>query len=121
MTTSKTYQQGDIVLVPFPFTDQTTTKQRTALVVSSNWYNQLRTDCIMAQITSTIHVKPDRDEVKIEGQEAMDAGLLHDSTIKVGNMFTIERADIKKSLGRLPRGIYKKVMDTINLVFFGKI
>ena len=34
------YKFGDIVLVPFPFTDQTTTKRRPAVIVSSNGYNQ---------------------------------------------------------------------------------
>jgi mRNA interferase MazF len=34
------YKFGDIVLVPFPFTDQTTTKKRPAIIVSSNAYNQ---------------------------------------------------------------------------------
>jgi mRNA interferase MazF len=30
------YKFGDIVLVPFPFTDQTTAKKRPAVIVSSN-------------------------------------------------------------------------------------
>jgi hypothetical protein len=34
------YKFGDIVLVPFPFTDQTTFKKRPAVIVSSNAYNQ---------------------------------------------------------------------------------
>jgi mRNA interferase MazF len=29
---------GDIVLVPFPFTDQTTNKRRPSVIVSSNTY-----------------------------------------------------------------------------------
>lgn len=91
MTTSKNYYQGEIVLVQFPFTDQNSTKKRPALVVSSNWYNQTRTIRILTQITSTIHAKQERDEVLIEGKEATKSGLLKNSTIKVGNMFTIDR------------------------------
>jgi mRNA interferase MazF len=33
---------GDVVLVPFPFTDQTATKKRPAVVVSSIAYNRKR-------------------------------------------------------------------------------
>ena len=32
------FEFGDIVLVPFPFTEQTTTKKRPAVVVSSSEY-----------------------------------------------------------------------------------
>jgi mRNA interferase MazF len=32
------YHFGDVIVVPFPFTDQTTTKKRPAVVVSSEVY-----------------------------------------------------------------------------------
>lgn len=40
------YNFGDVVLVPFPFTDQSTTKKRPAVVISSDDYQQQRLDLI---------------------------------------------------------------------------
>ena len=45
-------RRGDIVLVPFPFTDLSTTKQRPAVVLSSERYHQVTGDCLVAAITS---------------------------------------------------------------------
>ena len=44
------YKQGDIVIVPFPFTDLTTLKVRPAIIVSNNLVNNSN-DIILAQIT----------------------------------------------------------------------
>jgi len=30
------YKRGDVILVPFPFSDQTTIKKRPAVIISSN-------------------------------------------------------------------------------------
>ena len=46
------YSFGDIVLVPFPFTDQSTTKRRPAVVISTGRYHAERPDLIIIAITS---------------------------------------------------------------------
>ncbi len=46
------FEFGDAVLVPFPFTDQSATKQRPAAVVSSEAYHRERPDVILMAITS---------------------------------------------------------------------
>jgi len=47
-----TYKRGDIVLVPFPFSNQTTTKKRPAVVISSSLYNEISQDIIIMAVTS---------------------------------------------------------------------
>ena len=46
------YNYGDIVLVPFPFTDQSAVKKRPAVIVSSDTYNSKRPDIIIMAVTS---------------------------------------------------------------------
>ncbi len=46
------FEFGDIILVPFPFTDQSATKKRPAVVISSAIYNTERPDLIIMAVTS---------------------------------------------------------------------
>jgi len=48
------FQRGDVVLVPFPFSDLSTTKVRPAVVVSGSLYHATEPDLILAAITSKI-------------------------------------------------------------------
>jgi len=45
---------GDLVLVPFPFTDQSGAKKRPAVIVSSHSYNASRRDIVIMAITSQV-------------------------------------------------------------------
>ncbi len=49
------YKFGDIILVKFPFTDQSSAKKRPAVIISSTAYNQNRPDIIIMAITSQSH------------------------------------------------------------------
>ena len=46
------FEFGDVVLVRFPFTDQSATKQRPAVVISSEAYHRARPDLVIMAITS---------------------------------------------------------------------
>ena len=46
------FQRGDVVLVPFPFSDLSTVKVRPAVVVSSPLYHATEPDVLLAAITS---------------------------------------------------------------------
>ncbi len=48
------HQRGDVVLIPFPFTDLTTTKTRPAVVVSSQLYHQVRSELLLVYVSSQV-------------------------------------------------------------------
>jgi mRNA interferase MazF len=75
-----TYEFSDVILVPFPFTDQTTTKKRPAVVVSSEKYNSGRPDLIIMAITSRMHQMDKLGEKLVADRQG--AGLLKPSVFK---------------------------------------
>lgn len=74
------FEFGDVVLVPFPFTDQTTSKKRPAVVVSSSDYQLHRSDLVLMAVTSQLRPSPFYGELVI--QEWANAGLVKPSVIK---------------------------------------
>lgn len=107
------YNFGEVVLMPFPFTDQTGTKKRPAVIVSSNAYNLSRNDLVLMAITSQVRkpLKPDEIEI-IEWQKA---GLLKQSVIKPV-FTTIEKNLVIRKLGDLEdadKESLRKILQTI--------
>jgi mRNA interferase MazF len=93
-----TYAFGDVILVPFPFTDQTTTKRRPAVVIASSGYNRARADLILLAVTSQVRASlPFGDALLADWQSA---GLVKPSVLK-SLVTRIEQGLVTKRLGRL--------------------
>lgn len=92
------YKFGDVILVPFPFTDQSTSKKRPSVIVSSNSYNQKRPDVVIMAVTSQIYSSGYFGDIRI--QKWQQAGLLKASVIKP-ILATVEKGLIIKKLGCL--------------------
>jgi mRNA-degrading endonuclease toxin of MazEF toxin-antitoxin module len=88
-------EPGNVVLVPFPFTDQTTAKQRPAVVLSSHTYNTAHRDLILAPITGRFSGS---DEVVLTDWQK--AGLAKASAVKP-LLASFEATLIRRKLGRL--------------------
>ncbi len=80
MPSTTSFEFGDIVLVPFPFTDQRATKKRPAVVVSPAAYNSDRADVIVMAITS--QSRPTRAAGEAAVRHWRRAGLLKPSVFK---------------------------------------
>lgn len=96
------YNQSDVVLVPFPFTNLQTTKRRPAVIISANWFNHTHSDCVVVAITSKIPSQLSRDELQLSDSDLKAAGLPKKSIVKTGKIVTIEQRLIVKTIGKLP-------------------
>ena len=92
------FEFGDVVLVPFPFTSQTASKKRPAVVVSSRLYNSAKPDVMLMAITSQLRASPEVGEVFLSGWQ--EAGLLKSSSVKPV-IATLEQALVIRRLGAL--------------------
>jgi mRNA-degrading endonuclease toxin of MazEF toxin-antitoxin module len=88
---------GDIVLVPFPFTDQTASKKRPAVVVSSDTLHRESIDLVVMAITTQPRAA---SSLEVGLTQWRGAGLLRPSVIKPV-LATIERSLVLKKLGSL--------------------
>jgi mRNA interferase MazF len=89
---------GEVVLVPFPFTNQSGSKKRPAVVVSSNDYNANRRDLIIMAITSQVRTPPGFGEAGVADWQT--AGLIKPSVLKPV-FTTIEQTLVVRTMGTL--------------------
>jgi mRNA interferase MazF len=92
------YEFGDVVLVPFPFTNQSASKRRPAVVVSNRAYNLAKPDIVLMAITSQLRPSPGIGEAWIAHWQA--AGLLKPSAVKPV-FVTLEQSLVIRRLGVL--------------------
>ena len=76
------FVKGDVVVVPFPFSDLTQAKRRPALVVSVLEGD----DLMLCQVTSQF-VK-DSYAISIEGKDFEEGGLKQKSNVRPNRLFT---------------------------------
>ncbi len=106
------YSLGDVVLVPFPFTDQSAAKRRPAVVVSSSALHAQGRDLIIMAVTTQL--RPD-STLEVDIVQWQQAGLLAPSVVKPV-MASIERILVVKRLGKLTSGDAEKLRQAIGRI-----
>lgn len=81
------HSQGDIVLIPIPFSDLISQKRRPVLILSNNKYNQRYQDIIVAAITS--NVTDGEYQVIIKNDRMAEGNLKVTSAVRVDKIYTL--------------------------------
>jgi mRNA interferase MazF len=104
--------QGDIILLPYPFTDIQNSKQRPAVVLSANTINKPL--FIVAKITSTIY--DDRFSFLLTNNLVTQA-LPKISEIRTNELFTAHHSIITKKFGALRPPVLQELLRIVKSNF----
>ena len=102
---------GDVVLVPFPYTNLESAKKRPALVAGLAEFG----DVILCQITSRPFSSS--NAVAIEAGDISGVGLTRNSFARPDKLFTADPAIALRKLGRLDANLTQRVRAKIVTIF----
>ncbi len=106
------YNTGEIVLIPIPFTDLSSSKKRPCIVISGNDYNRLTEDLIVMAITSKLSNK--KYTVGIGNNDMLNGALPAISQIRVDKIYTISQNIVKRRLGLVNIEVIDKTISVFN-------
>lgn len=95
--------KGDVVVLPFPFSDLKSSKKRPALVIS----NPLKEDVLLAQITSQASL--DEFSVSLTKNDFLEGFLPVESFVKVYRLFSADLKIILYKAGSLRKNKIKEI------------
>lgn len=102
-----TLEPGNIVLIPFPFSDLSSTKKRPVLVLTAP---DRHSDFIAAGITS---VEQKTGAVALETAHLLRGRLPKKSWIRTDKLFTLSSEIVVKNFGAIRPDAFKQVMQAI--------
>jgi mRNA interferase MazF len=101
------FARGDVVVIPFPFTNLSEQKARPALVLA----DLAGPDLILCQITT----KPGRDRyaVAVDRADFSDGSLKYPSSIRANQIFTLEKTLVRDRVGCLKKEKTEEVVRVV--------
>ena len=93
------FESGEIVLVPFPFTNLSQSKRRPVLVLSNSSHNIVSEDFVCCGITSNLNNK--NYSILLESSDLEEGTIPKKSRIKFDKIFTLEKSLVVKRLGKI--------------------
>ncbi len=104
-------EQRDLLLVPFPFSDQTGTKVRPVVVMSNDNFNNNSEDLLVIGVTS--HISKGKYNLILTNNFLEQGKLNNPCIIKVENILKIDNSLVIKKIGRIKEELFEKIVQTL--------
>ena len=100
-------EQGDIVLIPVPFTDLSLHKKRPVVIISSDDYNRTGLDVIVVAMTSRPAVQP--YGFQISSADLVQGALNRPGTVRVDKIYALAASIIEKKFGNVSPSVVERI------------
>lgn len=112
------FKPGDVVLIPFPFSDLSQFKPRPALILGNEKVCKELPDIILCQITSRKlrYTNPGIGDVPLN--QWKEAGLLLPSTVRLVKLATLSKEKVLAKLGTLTALDIERIFSEFSSIFF---
>lgn len=101
------FEQGDLVILPVPFTDFAATKKRPAIVLSNNQFNSSSEDVVVVAVTSNPTRKP--FSLDLCDSDLKAGKLPKPSKIKADKIFCASQKIILKKFAKIKPELVGKI------------
>jgi mRNA interferase MazF len=91
--------QGDIVLIPIPFTDLSSQKRRPVIVISNDDYNNIAPDMLVTAMTSNPTLTA--YSFTITSADLIRGRLNRPGTVRVDKLYTLQQSLIVQTFGQV--------------------
>ncbi len=112
---SSSFEQGEIVVAPIPFSSQFSAKIRPALVISKEKYNNKSEDVIVLKVTSKGKDYP--FDVGLSAKDFSAGKLKHESVIQADFPVVIEKRSISQKIGKVSSKKLKEVKQKLKELY----
>jgi mRNA interferase MazF len=104
-------KQGDIVLIPIPFSDLSSQKRRPVIVISNDAYNYRTKDIVVVAMTSN-PVKVDYS-FTITSSDLDQGNLNRPNKVRVDKIYTLSQSIVVKTFGRVNSNVLDQIRDKL--------
>lgn len=99
--------QGDIVLIPIPFTDLSSQKRRPVIVISNDAYNRKTADIVVVAMTSN-PIAADHS-FTITSSDLERGSLNRPGKVRVDKIYTLSQSIVVKTFGRANSNVLDQI------------
>lgn len=107
-------EQRELLLVPFPFSDQSGRKVRPVIVISNNEFNKSSDEVIVIGVTSNI--LKDKYTIHLTNNNLDEGKLFTKCSIKIENLLKLDKELIIKKIGKINQETLKSIIDKLSVI-----